>query len=319
MISWPSYKDWINEVDVRIGTAIRLWHDVEEVKGSCQDSAASCVNAHGFCLHEICQDCVFKPFYFRPEKQFSSSAGKKKLRGNPRLEQMTTQKAFDCILPGLEDSQSSKHRFTSIQSNDSRHSYASMPGVLQVPKRPRAGTGPWRWCQVTVQRPWPEASHCCTKNAMTGRIWEVGTKHFLLFTLDWSGGPRDFAYGPRLISVSHNSFGSVSCVGVQYFGWSEISHIAVLTSAHWRNLDPNSKKSYQIHQFVLICSIYSNIVLEHLENLHTPLEDIREYKNGGIELRTVVIPSSLESWTPCHRSTSNLVKKKNRIEYEYDV
>ena len=30
---------------------------------------------------------------------------------------------------------------------------ASMPGVLQVPKRPRAGTGPWRWCQVTVQRP----------------------------------------------------------------------------------------------------------------------------------------------------------------------
>ena len=90
---------------------------------------------------------------------------------------------------------------------------ASMPGVLQVPKRPRAGTGPWRWCQVTVQRPWPEASHCCTKNAMTGRIWEVGTKHFLLFTLDWSGGSRDFAYGYWLISVSHNSFGSVSCEG----------------------------------------------------------------------------------------------------------
>ena len=30
---------------------------------------------------------------------------------------------------------------------------ASMPGVLQVPKRPRAGTSPWRWCQVTIQRP----------------------------------------------------------------------------------------------------------------------------------------------------------------------
>ena len=319
MISWPSYKNWINEVDVRIGTAIRLWHDVEEVKGSCQDSAASCVNAHGFCLHEICQDCVFKPFYFRPEKQFSSSAGKKKLRGNPRLEQMTTQKAFDCILPGLDDSKSSKHRSTSIQSNDSRHSHRQYAGCPPSPQASKSRNRP----VAVVSGDSPET--------MT---WSITLLHKKCH--DW----KDMGSGHKAFPAIHSwliwwfkrlclwllaNFSTPQFLwfrqlwGVQYFGWSEISHIAVLTSAHWRYLDLDSKKSYQIHQFVLICIIYSNIVLEHLENLHTPLEDIREYKNGGIELRTVVIPSSLESWTPCHRSTSNLVNKKNGIEYEYDV
>lgn len=75
----------------------------------------------------------------------SSSAvqrAKKKLRGNPRLEQMTTQKAFDCILPGPDDSKSSKHRFTSIQSNDSRHSHRQYAGCPPSPQASKSRNRP---------------------------------------------------------------------------------------------------------------------------------------------------------------------------------
>lgn len=252
----------------------------------------------------------------------SSSPGKKKLRGNPRLEHTTTQNAFDCILPGLEDSKSSKHRFTSIQSNDSRHSYRFYRQYAGCPPSPQASKSRNKPVAV-VSGDNPET--------MT---WSITLLHKKCH--DW----EDMGSGHKAFPAIHSwliwwfkrlclwllaNFSIPQFLwfrqlwGVQYFGWSEISHIAVITSAHWRNLDLDSKKSYQIHQFVRICTIYSNIVLEHFENLHTPLEDIRESRNGGIELRTVVIPSSLESWTPCHRSTSNLVNKKKGIEYEYDV
>ena len=139
----------------------------------------------------------------------SSSAGKKTSWAILDWNKWPLNMLLIVLLPGLEDWKSSKHRFTSIRSND-RHRYR-VTQYAGCPPSPQASKSRNRPVAVVSDDNPETMTWSITLLYKKCHDWkDMGSGHkriscySLLIDL---AGPRDFAYGYWQNSVSQNSFG----------------------------------------------------------------------------------------------------------------